>query len=131
MDVKNDPVLQGYQAERAKLTASIDALATELRTLDRLIAERNLLLTTMPVGPGLTKKNSGQRYFCTQIAEELSRSKEGIKTKRLHAMLAVTFKNLKYTTFRHYVHWMKKRGLIFKKHGGTEWYVRPDWKERL
>ena len=127
-----DSVLQSYREQKQEILQKIAELQKENELLDRLIARRLNETQNLPPGQVLTKKNANQRRACTRICELLEgEPKRGLKTGQIYEVTKLLFFALKEPTFRHYLHWMRKHKLIFKKIGGREWYVYPNWKETL
>jgi sucrose-6-phosphate hydrolase SacC (GH32 family) len=110
----DDPKLSYFErrlaGEIVEIEAKIEALEGEKRALLRQMSKARAERTGIQE---VTRKNSLSRILAeNSIVEMLQNSASPVKTLRLFARARQTNFDLKETTFRTYLHRMKKRGVI-------------------
>ena len=101
-------------AELEGIETQIKSLDTEKRALQRQLSKARAERTGLQTA---TRKNSLNRVLAeNSIIEALREKKRPLSTRQLYLNALITHFDLKETTFRSYLHRMKKRGDI--KTGG-------------
>lgn len=107
--------LAEVEAEIRKLEAAAETLR---RQLGKAKAERLGLQDA-------TRKNSVNRVLVENSVIEQLREKSPQKTDALYRRARLVYSDLKPTTFRTYLHRMKKRDLIRTARAAGEWMITP------
>lgn len=106
-------------SELKELEQQIKKLEAERRTLQKHLAKARAERTGLK---SVTRKNSINRVLAeNSVIEKLKDSNRPLSTKYLYNYARLTNYDLKASTFRTYLHRMKKRGLIKTASRVGEW----------
>ncbi len=99
-----------------QIDSEINALAESKRVLQRLLMNAR---TRGPGRPPVKRRNSIDRVMIEAAIRHALTDKTSVKSRDLYAHALATSGDLKYSTFRSYLHRMKERGLIEQRGRGA------------